>query len=180
MSDTFGRHFTFTSIGRSHDPEMRGIIRGLPSGLLIDFDRVYTELKKRSPANYPGATTRVEEDDILWLGGIRNNYTTGEPIEFVIRNKNIQSKDYQELEGVFRPSHADYTYYKKYGDKGSAGMGRASGRETVLRVVAGSLARQYLKTIGVSILAFTKEIGGIEASFDDGKTHYNFFRKINY
>ena len=173
MSDTFGNSFSFTSIGGSHDPEMKGIVIGLPSGIKIDFKEVLGALKRRSPASYPGTTPRHETDEVKWLSGIENNLTTGDPIEFIIKNKNYLSRDYDELKGVFRPSHADYTYYKKYGDKASAGMGRASGRETVLRVVAGSLAAQYLQTSGIGIISYVRNIGGIEID----ETDFDFFAR---
>ncbi|MFC2106754.1 chorismate synthase [Bacteroidota bacterium] len=165
MSDRFGSHFTFTSIGGSHDPEMRGIITGLPSGISINKKLITEDLKKRSPLGYPGATERIEEDVIKWSKGIENDSTTGDCIEFTIENKNYHSKDYENLKGVFRPSHADYSYYKKYGHLDSSGKGRASGRETLLRVVAGSLAKQYLYSKGINVLAFVKSIGGIEAHY---------------
>ena len=166
MSDSFGSYYTFTSIGGSHDPEMKGIITGLPPGISISKSLITKDLKKRSPQGYPGATERLETDKVKWLKGIADDYTTGDIIEFVIENINIRSKDYQKLKGVFRPSHADFTYYKKYESLESSGTGRASGRETALRVVAGSLAKQYLLSKGIKVLACVKAIGGVEAIYN--------------
>ncbi len=156
--NTFGNKFKLTTFGESHSHETGGIIEGCPAGIKIDFDFISWELSRRKPG-YPGSTPRMETDEVKFLSGIDNGITIGGPIQFIIPNKDVKSSDYLDTSGIFRPSHADYTYYKKYG-KVPAGGGRASGRETVSRVVGGAIAKIFLQHYGIEFSGIIESIGG--------------------
>jgi chorismate synthase len=159
--NTFGNIFRLTSFGESHGIALGGIIDGCPSGLAVDHKFIKTEMKRRKPGEINSASARSEEDTVEFLSGIMEGVTTGTPLAFIIRNKDHRSEDYQELKNIFRPSHADYTYFMKYGIRDHRGGGRASARETVVRVAAGAIAKMFLKQIGVSVNACTIQIGNI-------------------
>jgi len=150
--------FRLTTFGESHGIAVGGIIDGCPAGLRLDFDFIQAEMNRRRPV-YPGSTKRGEDDIVEFLSGTEKDITLGTPIAFIIRNSMQRNEDYKELSDVFRPSHADYTYFKKYGQS-SAGGGRASGRETAARVAAGAIAKLLLNEHDVEIGAFVSQIGG--------------------
>ncbi|NRA92344.1 MAG: chorismate synthase [Psychroserpens sp.] len=158
--NTFGTIFKLTTFGESHGQAIGGIIDGCPAGLKLDFDAIQHELDRRKPGQSAIVTQRKEPDTVEFLSGIFEGQTTGTPIGFVIKNRNQKSKDYSHIKDVYRPSHADYTYEKKYGIRDYRGGGRSSARETACRVVAGAIAKQMLKE--VSINAYTSSVGEIK------------------
>ena len=161
MSNTSGKIFTFTSFGESHGVVIGGVIDGCPSNIEIDFEFIQKELNRRRPGSSSLVSSRNEEDKVEFLSGIFDGKTTGMPIAFIIRNNDVKSQDYEHLKDVFRPSHADYTYQEKYGIRDYRGGGRSSARETATRIVAGAIAKQILAHIGISITAYTSQIGHI-------------------
>ncbi len=160
--NTFGHLFRLTSFGESHGKGIGGIIDGCPAGIDIDLDFIQNELDRRKPGQSKITTQRQESDSVEFLSGIFEGKTQGTPIGFAIWNKDQHSKDYDILKDVYRPSHADYTYTKKYGSRDHRGGGRSSARETIARVVAGALAKLILKQVGVSINAFVYRVGEIQ------------------
>lgn len=158
--NTIGKIFRFISFGESHGKCIGGIIDGCPSGMLIDIDRIKHELSRRKPQNW-FSTTRVEDDVVNIVSGVFEGKTLGTPIAFYVENKEQHSEDYDILKDAYRPSHADYTYQTKYGIRDYRGGGRASARETVARVVAGSIAKQLLAQRGITITAYTSQIGNV-------------------
>jgi chorismate synthase len=159
--NTFGKIFRLTSFGESHGRGIGGIIDGCPPGLLIDTDRIQYELSRRKPGQSKITTQRKESDRVEFLSGIFEGRTQGTPIAFVVWNKDQQSADYNDLKDIFRPSHADYTYLKKYGTRDHRGGGRSSARETIARVVAGAVARQLIGKPGISVQAFVSQVGEV-------------------
>ena len=159
--NTFGEIFRLTTFGESHGPAIGGVIDGMPAGISIDLSVVQHELDRRRPGQSALTTPRKESDRVEILSGLFEGKTTGTPIGFIIRNENQHSADYDNLCDVFRPSHADYTYYKKYGIRDHRGGGRASARETAARCVAGAFAKIALQTQGISVKAYTSQVGGI-------------------
>ena len=159
--NSFGKIFTFTSFGESHGKAIGGIIDGCPSGIFIDEEFVQSELNRRKPGQSQITTPRSEDDTVEFLSGIFEGRSTGTPIGFIIKNKDQHSKDYDNLKEVYRPSHADYTYDKKYGLRDHRGGGRSSARETATRVVAGAIAKLILKKYQVEILGFVSQIGTV-------------------
>lgn len=150
--NTYGTRFKITTYGESHGLAVGAVIDGCPSGVKIDMDAIRADMLRRSQG-----APRQEEDKIEWLSGVKDGVTLGTPIAFVIANSNARSKDYDILEHCFRPGHADYTYFVKYGLRDHRGGGRASARETAARVVAGAIARQLLE--GITIHAEVAETG---------------------
>ena len=161
MSNTFGKIFTLTSFGESHGAGIGGVIDGFPAGITIDMDFVQQELNRRKPGQSKITTDRKEADQVEFLSGIFEGKSTGCPIGFLVRNTNQHSNDYDNLRVLFRPSHADYTYQQKYGIRDHRGGGRSSARETISRCVAGALAKIALKELGISIQAYTSQVGSI-------------------
>lgn len=164
--NSFGTLFRLTSFGESHGVAVGGVIDGCPPGLLIDLDFIQSELDRRRPGQSRITTPRKEADRVEFLSGIFEGKSTGAPIGFLIRNENQQSSDYDHLKMVYRPSHADYTYHLKYGHRDHRGGGRSSARETISRVVAGAVAKLYLKQLGIQISAFTSQVGPIRLEHD--------------
>jgi chorismate synthase len=162
--NTFGYLFRLTTFGESHGAANGGVIDGCPAGISIDYDFIQQELDRRRP-EYPGSTSRQEPDRVEFLSGIHKGKTLGTPIGFLVKNLDVQSRDYDDIIDLYRPSHADYTYHIKYGTD-IPGGGRASGRETVSRVVAGSIAKQILKSSNININAFISQLGNIIADPD--------------
>jgi chorismate synthase len=160
--NTFGHLYKLTSFGESHGEAIGGIIDGCPAGLEIDIAFIQSELDRRRPGQSDISTPRKEADTIEFLSGIFEGKTMGTPIGFMVKNTNQQSKDYSALKDVYRPSHADFVYEKKYGMRDHRGGGRSSARETISRVVAGAIAKLYLKQLGIEITAFVKQIGSIK------------------
>ncbi len=159
MGNTFGRLFRLTTFGESHGPAIGGIIDGCPAGLSLDMDAIQSDLDRRRPGQSAIVTQRKESDMVSFLSGIFEGKTTGTPIGFEIQNDNPKSKDYDHIKDSYRPSHADFVYDKKYGDRDYRGGGRSSARETACRVVAGAVAKQLLS--GVTIQAFVTQAGDI-------------------
>lgn len=158
--NSFGKLFRLTTFGESHGVAIGGVIDGCPSGIQLDFEAIQNELNRRKPGQSKIVTQRKEPDTVEFYSGIFESVTTGTPIGFVIHNTNQKSKDYSHIKDVYRPSHADYTYDKKYGVRDYRGGGRSSARETASRVVAGAIAKQMLSSI--KIHAFTSAVGNIQ------------------
>lgn len=158
--NTFGKLFSLTTFGESHGIAIGGVIDGCPAGITVDFEAVQRELDRRRPGQSELTTSRQESDLVEFLSGIFEGRTTGTPIGFMIRNKDQQSQDYDQMKDTFRPSHADLTYLKKYGIRDHRGGGRASARETACRVVAGAIARQMLPN-QVKVWAYVSSVGEI-------------------
>ena len=156
--NTFGRVFRLTSFGESHGVAIGGVIEGMPAGIEVDMEFVQRELDRRRPGQNSLTTPRKESDKVEILSGVFEGRTIGTPIGFEVRNENQRSKDYSELKDVFRPSHADFTYQKKYGFRDYRGGGRSSGRETTGRVAAGAIAAKILSQLGVDVMAYTRSI----------------------
>lgn len=159
--NTFGTNLRLTTFGESHGPALGGVIDGFPAGMTVDFDRLNRQMARRRPGQSALTTARSESDQVEFLSGLLDGVTTGTPIGFIIRNSNQHSSDYEEMRHTFRPSHADYTYQMRYGLRDHRGGGRASARETAVRVAAGALCSQWLESKGVSILAYTESVGTI-------------------
>ncbi len=164
--NTTGKLFCLTTFGESHGEAIGGVIDGCPSGLKIDMDFIQNELEKRKPGQSFLTTKREETDKVEFLSGIFNGKTTGAPIGFIIKNIDKKTEDYEFLKDIYRPSHADYTYEKKYGVRDYRGGGRASARETAARVVGGAVAKIILKNSGINIIAYVSKIGDIELEKD--------------
>ena len=169
--NTFGHIFRLTSFGESHGEAVGGIIDGCPAGVSVDLEFIQSELNRRKPGQSEITTPRKEDDKVEFLSGIFGGKTTGTPIGFLVRNTNQHSSDYDNNRNVYRPSHADYTYEVKYGIRDHRGGGRSSARETIARVVGGALAKQILKTQGISIQAYTSQVGSIKL---DESTLFDF------
>ncbi len=170
MGNSIGKIFKLTTFGESHGEAIGGVIDGIPAGLEVDYDLIATELKRRNPKNIPFSTPRQEPDEVEFLSGIFEGKTLGTPVAFIIRNKNHNSKDYDNLKDIFRASHADYGYFAKYGIRDYRGGGRASARETVARVVGGAFAKMILNKYGIKIQSYVSELAGIKIS----KTDFNY------
>ena len=155
----FGKILTLTTFGESHGKAIGGVLDGLPSGLKLDLDLVQKDLNRRRPGQSSVVSSRSESDNVEFLSGIYDGTTLGTPIAFIVRNMDFNSSDYEHLKNVYRPSHADYTYDQKYGIRDHRGGGRASARETVARVIGGSLAKQLLAADNILISAFVSQIG---------------------
>jgi len=157
--NAFGSIFKLTTFGESHGTAIGGVIDGCPAGIPLDFEAIQHEMDRRKPGQSKIVTQRKEPDTVKFLSGIFEGITTGTPIGFVIENANQKSKDYTHIKDVFRPSHADFTYTEKYGQRDYRGGGRSSARETACRVVAGAIAKQFLNTIEIN--AYTSSVGEI-------------------
>lgn len=161
--NTFGTKLRITTFGESHGPAIGGIIDGFPAGFKIDFDKINSEVSKRSPGSSPLVTQRKESDVPELLSGISTDgITLGTPIGFIIRNSDNRSKDYSELEEKYRPNHADYTYDIKYGIRDYRGGGRASARDTANWVVAGAFASQWLEKHDITVYSSLTGVGSID------------------
>jgi chorismate synthase len=163
MGSGFGRILRVTTFGESHGPALGGIVEGVPAGVPLSEEHLQKDLDRRRPGQSAVTTQRQEGDRVEILSGVFEGLTTGTPVGFLVRNQDAQSKDYEKIREVFRPGHADYTYFVKYGHRDHRGGGRASGRETVSRVAAGAIAKQILAPVGVAVQAYTLRIGDIEA-----------------
>lgn len=168
--NTFGHIFRVSTFGESHGAAVGGVIDGMPAGVEIDKAFIQAELDRRRPGQSLLTTPRKEPDRVEILSGVFEGKSTGCPIGFIVRNQNPHSNDYENLRNIFRPSHADYTYHVKYGHRDHRGGGRSSARETICRVVGGAFAKMVLSRLGVSITAWTKQVGNISVE-GDYRTH---------
>ena len=159
--NSFGQLFRITTFGESHGPGIGVVIDGCPSNLKLDTDAIQHELSRRRPGQSALTTSRDESDTFQFLSGVVDNTTTGAPLTIWIPSTDQRSADYSHIKDVFRPSHADYTYYKKYGIRDVRGGGRSSARETAARVAAGAVARQLLNTLGIECVAYVTSVGKI-------------------
>lgn len=160
--NTHGKLFRLTTFGESHGPCIGGVIDGCPAGLRVDCDEVAHQLARRRGGATEGSTARRESDRVDFVSGLMDEVTTGTPLAFLIPNEQHRSSDYDRLRDVYRPSHADYTYIKRYGIRDWRGGGRASARETAVRVVGGTIARQILREeVGLEIVSYTSRLGGL-------------------
>ena len=175
--NTIGKIFSVTTFGESHGEALGCIIDGCPPGLSISREEIQAELDLRKPGSNKYTTQRKEPDEIEILSGIFEGKTTGTPIGLLVRNKDQKSKDYKNIKDVFRPSHADYSYFQKYGIRDYRGGGRSSARETVMRVAAGAIAKKYLKKVQkIEIFGFLSQIGDIKiSSFSKNQINKNPF-----
>jgi chorismate synthase len=164
--NSFGLLYTVTSFGESHGPAYGGVIDGCPPGLELSSQDIQKELDRRKPGSSRHVTQRRETDTIEILSGVYEGRTTGTAIGFLVRNEDQRSKDYSKIADKFRPGHADYTYWQKYGVRDSRGGGRASARETLVRVAAGAVAKRWLKQrYGVEIRGCLSSLGTIDIPF---------------
>ena len=179
--NTFGTLFRLTTFGESHGEAIGGVIDGMPAGIDIDMDFIQQELNRRRPGQSSITTSRQEADQVELLSGVFEGKSTGCPIGFIVRNTNQHSQDYENMRCLFRPSHADYTYHYKYGTRDHRGGGRSSARITISRCVGGALAKLALRQLGISIQAYTSQIGDIALErdyrlYDLSKTETNAVR----
>ena len=160
--NSFGEMFKVSTFGESHGPALGCVIDGCPPGLEISVEEIQAELDRRKPGTSKFATQRREPDSVKILSGVFEGRTTGTSIGLVVENENQRSKDYSEIKDKYRPSHADYTYEKKYGFRDYRGGGRASARETVMRVAAGAFAKKYLaEKHDIRIIGYLAQMGDI-------------------
>jgi len=159
MSNSFGKIFTITTFGESHGEAIGGVIDGCPSGIELDFIAIQKDMDRRKPGQSKIVTQRKEPDEVKFLSGIFEGKTTGTSIGFIIENVQQRSNDYSHIKDSYRPSHADYTYDKKYGNRDYRGGGRTSARETANWVVGGAIAKQAIPSIKIN--AFTSSVGDI-------------------
>lgn len=171
MRNSFGHIFTLTTFGESHGEAIGGVVDGMPAGIDIDVDFIQEELNRRRPGQSHITTDRKESDCVELLSGVFEGKSTGTPIGFLVRNANQHSQDYENMRCLFRPSHADFTYYSKYGIRDHRGGGRSSARITISRCVAGALAKLALRQIGVTICAYTSQVADI--ALDKDYTKYD-------
>lgn len=166
--NTFGTLFSVTSFGESHGPAIGCVVDGCPPGLELSAGDIQAELDRRKPGTSRHVTQRREADEVEILSGVFEGRTTGTPIALLIRNLDQRSKDYGEIARTFRPGHADYTYWQKYGIRDYRGGGRSSARETAVRVAAGAIAKKWLRErYGVTIRGWMSQLGPIEIPFVD-------------
>ena len=180
MSNIYGTLFKISTFGESHGPAIGVVIDGCPAGLEVDEAFIQSELDRRKPGQSKITTQRKEDDTFKILSGVFEGKSTGTPIALVIENQDQRSKDYSHIADTFRPSHADYTYEVKYGNRDYRGGGRSSARETAARVAAGAIAKLLLKQSGVEINAFVSQVGELKAphytQLDLSKTEDNIVR----
>jgi chorismate synthase len=162
MGNSFGRIFRISTFGESHGLGLGVVIEGCPAGLEIDTDYVRSEMQRRKPGQSKITTQRKEEDEFQILSGVFEGKSTGTPIGLVIMNTDQKSKDYGHIADKFRPSHADFTYFEKYGIRDYRGGGRSSARETAARVAAGAIAKLLLKHHGITVQAYVSQVGDLK------------------
>jgi chorismate synthase len=175
--NSIGDVFRVTTFGESHGEAVGVIIDGVTPGVEIDEPYIQIQMDRRKPGQSSITTPRKEYDIVNILSGVYEGKTTGTPLFVILYNSDMRPEAYEDIKHSFRPGHADFTYFKKYGIRDHRGSGRASGRETAARVAAGAVARKLLERRGVSIVAYTKEIGGIEcAAFSESEIEQNAVR----
>ncbi|WP_434637048.1 chorismate synthase [Sulfurimonas sp. NW7] len=161
--NSFGMKLRFSTFGESHGKALGCLLDGVPAGLNIDEEYIQSELDRRKPGKSKFETARKEADKVEILSGVFEGKSTGTPIAMVIYNTNQKSKDYANIKDVFRPGHADFTYFHKYGIRDYRGGGRSSARETAARVAAGAIAKLMLQELGITVLSGISEVAGIQA-----------------
>lgn len=180
MSNSYGEIFRITTFGESHGPAIGVILDGCPAGIEVDEQFIQAELDRRKPGQSKITTQRKEDDTAKILSGVFEGRSTGTPIAMVIENQDQRSKDYGHIAETFRPSHADFTYDAKYGNRDYRGGGRSSARETAARVAAGAVAKLFLRHYNIEIGAFVSQVGTIKAphytQLDLAKTEENIVR----
>src|SRR5215203_7441648 len=177
MASSFGRIFKLTTWGESHGPALGVVVEGCPAGIPLAIEEIQVQLNRRRVGQSAVTTPRGETDRAELLSGVFEGVTTGAPISLITYNKDADSSKYENLREVFRPGHADFTYWAKYGHRDHRGGGRSSARETWGRVAAGAIARKILAPVGVEIYGFALEIGGIRAeTFDRDEIERNIVR----
>src|SRR5512147_3006525 len=166
--NTLGKLFCVTSFGESHGPGIGCVVDGCPPGMALAAADIQHELDRRRPGTSRHVTQRRESDEVEILSGVFDGHTTGTPIALLIRNEDSRSKDYAAIADTFRPGHADYAYWQKYGIRDYRGGGRASARETAVRVAAGAIARKWLaEHCGVAIRGHLVQLGSVAIPFED-------------
>lgn len=171
---SYGDAFRITTWGESHGPALGVVVDGVPAGLALDEAKIAAYMARRKPGQSAYTTARQEADAVEILSGVFEGQTTGTPISLMVRNEDQHSKDYGNLAEVFRPGHADYTFWEKYGVRDYRGGGRSSGRETIGRVAAGAIAMQLLEKLGIKVCAYARSIGPVEMiSFDESEITRN-------
>ena len=170
--NTFGKLFTVTTCGESHGDSLVAIIDGCPANIELCEADIQIELDRRKPGQSKFTTQRKEPDEVKIISGVFEGKTTGTPIGLIIKNQDQKSKDYGDIKDKFRPGHADFTYFKKYGIRDYRGGGRSSARETAMRVAAGAIARKILLQSGIEIYGYCSQIGSLKIPFVD-KNHIN-------
>jgi len=163
MNNSFGKKFSFSTFGESHGKAIGCLVDGVPAGLKIDENFIQSELDRRKPGLNKFTTARQEGDKVEILSGVFEGVSTGTPIAMIIFNENQKSKDYTNIKDVFRPGHADFTYFHKYGIRDYRGGGRSSARETASRVAAGAIAKIMLKELGINVKSGICSIAGISS-----------------
>lgn len=177
MGSAFGKIFRLTTWGESHGPALGVVIEGVPAGISLSVDDIQVQLDRRRVGQSKVTSPRGEKDRAELLSGVFEGYTTGAPISLITYNQDADSSKYENLRDVFRPGHADFTYWAKYGRRDHRGGGRSSARETWGRVAAGAIARKILESVGAEVFGFTREIGGIEMqTFDRDQIERNLVR----
>ncbi len=177
MGSSFGRIFKLTTWGESHGPALGVVVEGCPAGVPLAVEDIQFQLDRRRVGQSKVTTPRGEKDRAEMLSGVFEGVTTGTPISLITYNKDADSSKYEPLRDMFRPGHADYTYWAKYGHRDHRGGGRSSARETWGRVAAGAIARKILASVGAEVYGFVREIGGIEMeTFDRDQIEQNIVR----
>src|SRR5918992_207511 len=177
MASTFGRILKLTTWGESHGPALGVVVEGCPAGLPLSVADIQLQLDRRRVGQSEVTSPRNERDRAELLSGVFEGVTTGAPISLITYNKDVDSSKYEDIRDVFRPGHADYTYWAKYGHRDHRGGGRSSAPETWGRVAAGAIARKILASVGVEIFGFTRELGGIAMeTFDRDQIERNLVR----
>jgi len=167
MSSRWGQIFQLSTFGESHGTGVGVVVDGMPSGIVLNPEMIQKDLDRRRPGTSKWVSQRKESDTVEILSGVADGKTLGSPIALLVRNKDARSKDYSSISHLFRPGHADYTYFKKYGLTLQPGGGRSSGRETLARVAAGAVAKALLSPLNLIIQAYTISIGDIRAEYID-------------
>ena len=175
--NVFGKVFRISTFGESHGVAVGVVIDGCPAGVKIDIEAIQRDLTRRRPGQSKIVTQRKEADQVSIQSGIMDGVSTGTPISLVIMNKDQKSKDYDHIKEKFRPSHADYTYQEKYGIRDYRGGGRSSARETVARVAAGAIAKEFIAQSGISVHAFVSQVGDLKLTKNISELGYDHIEK---
>ena len=178
--NSFGNLFRITTFGESHGEALGVIVDGCPAGITLDLAQIQSDLDRRKPGQSTLVSPRREGDEVKILSGVFEGMTTGMPIAAVIFNEDVKSKDYSAIKDLFRPGHADFTYFAKYGHRDYRGGGRSSARETVGRVIGGAIAKQLLRSAGISIRGGVIQVGRVKAArYDWSQVETNEIRSVD-